>query len=149
MNLEVRDKLYYDDLIYYLCSLSNLEVIENKETEIRILKRLELKIVPLDTPMVVFGRVIRTTEVLSEFNKDIILIVREIYKRASVNVIGLRNMIPYPYFVRIASGISKYPELVKEILIELENEKNKLYNSNTNKIISNGPKLIKKLNLDL
>ena len=58
-------------------------------------------------------------------------------------------MIPYPYFVRIASGISKYPELVKEILIELENEKNKLYNSNTNKIISNGPKLIKKLNLDL
>ena len=143
MNLEVRDNLYYEDLIYYLCSLSGIQIIENKGTEERILKRLELKIVPLDTPIVVFGNVVRTTEVLSDFNIDILLIVREIYKRAGVNVTRLNFRIPYPYFVRMASGISKYPELVREIFMELENKKNKLDN-NINKLTGKKVKITKK-----
>lgn len=104
-NLEIKDRLYYEDLIYAIKKIGNLDYTENKTTEERISLRLQPNYSEEEQKEIeLMG------EELSDFELDIFLIVRKISKKANDSFKSLGN-------------ISKYPELIKEELQELEQKK--------------------------
>ena len=126
MNLELKDVLYYSDLIYEIKKLAGFEQEKNEEVETRILKRHEGIVEEQE------NRPFRFLERLSAFQQELFEIVMGISKKAGVAFRGLRE-------------ISKYPELVNEVLTELEIKKNSIETENKNEIVNDGPKLVKKL----
>lgn len=104
-NKEIKDRLYYEDLIYAIKKIGNLEYTENKTTEERIALRLQPNYSEEEQKEIeLMG------EELSDFELDIFLIVRNIGKKAGDSFKSLGN-------------IRKYPELIKEKLQELEQKK--------------------------
>lgn len=126
MNLELKDVLYYSDLIYEIKKLAGFEQEKNEEVETRILKRHEGIVEEQENGP------FRFLERLSAFQQELFEIVMGISKKAGVAFRGLRE-------------ISKYPELVNEVLTELEIKKNSIETENKNEIVNDGPKLVKKL----
>ena len=107
MNIQNKDQLYYNDLIYKIKSLSGLIKVEDPETEQRILDREEL-IGKIDENKMI-------SYMPSMFQLDIFEIVRNISKKLNI-----------PF--KTLYEISKYPEEVNEVLHELQSI-NKLYTS--------------------
>ena len=104
-NLEIKDRLYYEDLIYAIKKIGNQEYTENKTTEERIALRLQPNYSEeAQKEIELMG------EELSDFELDIFIIVRKISKKANDSFKSLGN-------------IRKYPELIKEELQELEQKK--------------------------
>ena len=104
-NKEIKDRLYYEDLIYAIKKIGNLDYTENKTTEERIALRLQPNYSEGEQKEIeLMG------EELSDFELDIFLIVRNIGKKAGDSFKSLEN-------------IRKYPELIKEELQELEQKK--------------------------
>ena len=126
MNLENKDALYYSDLMYVVKSLAGFKQLEDKETEERIAKRQEDIVVERENGM------FRYLNELSVFQQELFGIVGGISKKAGVAFRGLEE-------------VSKYPELVNEVLTDLENKINELNNANS--LENNGPVLTKKLNI--
>ena len=126
MNLEVKDALYYSDLMYELRSLAGFEQDEDETTEERIIEREKSIVEEQETGP------FRYLNKLSIFQQELFEIVSGISKKAGVTF-------------RSLSAISKYPELVNEVLAELEIKKNELSNSDTNNFTNNNPVLTKKL----
>lgn len=104
MNLEVKDALYYSDLMYELRSLAGFEQDKDEATEERIIERSKSIVEEQETGP------FRYLNKLSVFQQELFEIVSDISKKAGVTFTSL-------------SAISKYPELVKEILIELEEKR--------------------------
>ena len=125
MNLEVKDALYYSDLMYELRSLAGFEQDEDEATEERIIEREKSIVEEQETGP------FRYLNKLSIFQEELFEIVSGISKKVGVTF-------------RSLSAISKYPEFVNEVLAELEIKKNELSNSDTNKLTNNGPVLVKK-----
>lgn len=100
-NNELKDLLYYTDLIYEIKKLAGFEQIKNEEIEKRIIER-EKCIVEKQTegPFDFLNR-------LSDFQQELFEIIMGISQKAGVVFRGL-------------NAISEYPELVKEVLEELE-----------------------------
>lgn len=124
MNLEIKDALYYSDLMYELRSLAGLEQQEDEATQERIVKRQE------DIVEEQENGPFRYLNKLSIFQQELFEIISGISKKAGVTF-------------RSLSAISNYPELVNEVLADLENKKNDLNNANS--LENNGPVLTKKL----
>lgn len=124
-NVELKDRLYYYDLIYKIKSLSGMNQKEEKETEIRIINRQEMKGEINENGLI--------TYTLSPFQLELFDIIRTISIKANMPFITLYE-------------ISKYSNLVEEALIELE-KKNELNNMllNLKKGYKSSNKLIKKL----
>lgn len=124
-NVELKDRLYYYDLIYKIKSLSGMNQKEEKETEIRIIDRQEMKGEINENGLI--------TYTLSPFQLELFDIIRTISIKANIPFITLYE-------------ISKYSNLVEEALIELE-KKNELNNMllNLKKGYKSSNKLIKKL----
>ena len=101
-NLEIKDRLYYEDLIYAIKKIGNLEYTEDKTLEERIALRLQ----PIYSEEKQKENELMGEE-LSDFELDIFLIIRNIGKKANDSFKSLGN-------------IRKYPELIKEEIIELE-----------------------------
>ena len=101
MNLEVKDALYYDDLIYEIKSLAGFEQEENKETEERILERQEGLTETIDG---------RTINKLPIFQQELFSIISRIISKANGKFCSLNE-------------ISEYPKLVNNALNELERKK--------------------------
>lgn len=120
MSLEFKDALYYSDLMYMLKSLARFEQQKDEVIELRIMER-EKSVVDEQEPGS-YG--------LSIFQEELFEIVSSISKKAGVPFYGLCE-------------ISKYPELVKGALANLENKKNEL--SNTNGLKNNETVLVEKL----
>lgn len=92
------DELYYDDLIYAIKKLAKFEVVDNEETNKRIDKRMvDIEVQPKEYK-------------LSNFEEDLFMFVYKISKKVGVNFKGIYE-------------ISKYPDLVKEGLEEIEQKK--------------------------
>ena len=126
MNLEIKDALYYSDLMYELRSLAGFEQDEDETTEERIIEREKSIVEEQETgPFHYLNKP-------SIFQQELFEIVSGISKKAGVTF-------------RSLSAISKYPELVNEVLAELEIKKNELSNSDTNNFTNNNPVLTKKL----
>ena len=107
MSLEFKDALYYSDLMYMLKSLARFEQQKDEVIELRIMER-EKSVVDEQEP---------GSCGLSIFQEELFEIVSSISKKAGVPFYGLCE-------------ISKYPELVKGALANLENKKNELSNTN-------------------
>lgn len=121
INLQIKDTLYYSDLMYEIRKLAKFEQEQNEFVEQRIAKRTEsIAENPETGPYS-----------LSTFELELFQIIRGISKKAGVPFKSL-------------SAISKYPELVNEVLAELEVKKNELSNSDTNNLTNNRPVLTKK-----
>ena len=106
--LKTKDSLYYEDLIYAIKKIGNFEQAESKTTEERIALRLQ----PIYSEEEQKENELMGEE-LSDFELDIFLIVRSIVKKANDSFKSLGN-------------ISKYPELIKEEIQELEHKKSEL-----------------------
>ena len=105
MNLEIKDALYYSDLMYELRSLAGFEQQEDEAIEERIAKRQE------DIVEEQENGPFRYLNKLSIFQQELFEIISGISKKAGV---AFRSL----------SAISNYPELVNEVLADLENKKN-------------------------
>lgn len=125
MDLEIKDALYYSDLMYELRSLAGLEQQEDEATKERIAKRKEDIFVKHKNETFTL-----TGFKLSVFQEELFYYVSRISIKANVNFTQLEE-------------ISRYPELVNEILVDLENKKKEL--NNTDNLENNGPILTKKL----
>lgn len=125
MDLEIKDALYYSDLIYELRSLAGFEQQEDKTTEERIAKRKEDIFVKHENETFTL-----TGFKLSVFQEELFYFVSRISIKANVNF-------------NEPEEISRYPELVNEVLVDLENKKKEL--NNTDSLENNGPVLTKKL----
>lgn len=124
-DLELKDATYYSDLIYELKSLAGFEQQKNVETETRILERHKGIVVEMkDGPL-------RYMERLSAFQHELFDIIVEISRKSGINFRGLNE-------------ISKCPELVKDILTQLEIKKNTLEEKNRKVVSNDEVKLIKK-----
>lgn len=102
-NNELKDLLYYTDLIYEIKKLAGFEQTKNEETEKRIIEREKCIVEKqIEGPFEFLNR-------LSDFQQELFEIIMGISQKAGVVFRGLQE-------------ISKYPELVKEVLEELENK---------------------------
>lgn len=100
-NNELKDLLYYTDLIYEIKKLAGFEQIENEETDKRIIEREKCIVEKqAEGPFDFSNR-------LSDFQQELFEIIMGISQKAGVVFRGL-------------NAISEYPELVKEVLEELE-----------------------------
>lgn len=123
IDLEVKDALYYSDLMYEIRSYAGIEQKQDEETEQRIMEREKPIVEEQETGP------LRYANALSIFEDELFGIVMGISKKAGVSFKGLDE-------------ISRYPKLVEEVLVELELKKNHI--ETNNKIIDNGPKLARK-----
>ena len=124
-DLELKDATYYSDLIYELKSLAGFKQQKNVEAETKILERHKGIVVEMeDGPL-------RYTERLSAFQHDLFDIIVAISKKSGINFRGLNE-------------ISKCPELVKDVLNQLEIKKNTLEDENRKVVPNDEAKLIKK-----
>lgn len=124
-DLELKDVTYYSDLIYELKSLAGFDQQKNAETETRILERHKGIVVEMkDGPLCYMER-------LSAFQHELFDIIVEISRKSGINFRGLNE-------------ISKCPDLVKDILAQLEIKKNTLEDENRKVVPNDEAKLIKK-----
>ena len=124
MNLEVKEVLYYSDLMYELKNLAGFEQQKDEEAEIRIMEREKDIIEEQESGPFSY------LNVLSTFQQELFGIVIGISKKSGDSFESL-------------SAISKYPDLVEEVLADLESKKNEL--SNAMSVEKNGIVLTKKM----
>ena len=103
---ELKDSLYYADLIYAIKKISTAKLKEDKTID----ERIDLRIHPIHSEQQKQENEVHGEE-LSDFELDLFLIVRKISKMAGEAFKSLED-------------IRKYPELVQKVLMELENKKN-------------------------
>jgi len=104
-NIELKDTLYYEDLIYAIKKIGNIEYTENKDTEERIRTRLQ----PVyDEKEKQENEIVG--EELSDFELDLFLVIRKIGKRAGDPFKSIEN-------------IRKYPELIQKEILVLQDKK--------------------------
>lgn len=108
MNFEIKNELYYSDLICELKSLAGLEQPKDKKTKTRIQKRKEDILVKYQNDTFVL-----TGFKLSVFQEELFQIVSNISIKANIIFYELEE-------------ISRYPELVQEEIYILENKINML-----------------------
>ena len=110
-DIELKDNLYYADLIYAVKKLGAIEHIEDSEAE----ERISLRLQPVyDENQEKENELIG--EELSDFELDLFLVIRVIGKKAG-------------HSFRSIADIRKYPEVIQEVLLELENKN--MENKNT------------------
>ena len=100
--LELKDSLYYSDLMYEIRSLANFGV----DFDIKILVRIAERVRDTRADETI-GTTVLETCCLSTFEEELFEIVRWISKKANDSFTSL-------------SDISKYPSFVLEVLTELE-----------------------------
>ncbi len=122
MNLQNKDALYYSDLIYELKSLAGFEQQEDVETLRRIIQRKQTIVIDQESEL------LTSSYQTSEFMQEVIEIIIGISKKAGVHF-------------KSANSISNYPELVNEVLADLENKKNELNNTS---ILKNSVPVLRK-----
>ena len=111
MNLEEKDILYYDDLIYQIKKLAGFEISIDEETNERIILR-EKPVAEKDSEGI-FTYLFK----LSMFEEELFTVIRNISIKAGTSFESLDE-------------ISKYPELVNEAITEIKNKKENLKNNN-------------------
>ena len=121
MNLEIKDALYYSDLIYKVKFLTGFEQEKDEITEERIMEREKDVVDEQET-----GPFYK----LSIFEEELFEIVRDISQKAGRNFFSLFE-------------IFKYPELVNEVLADLEKKKREL--DKTEVLENSGPVLTRNL----
>lgn len=104
-SLEVRDSLYYDDLMYELERSAGFDV----DGDYALWERLEERKKGIRADEVIGTTTLQTYDI-SPFQKDLFEIVRWISKRANDSFCSI-------------SDISQYPLLVLEALVQLEKKK--------------------------
>lgn len=119
--LEVKDELYYDDMIYEIKSLAGFQLIRDKSVEERIRERYKNVLEEDPSGLLVSG--------LSIFEEEIFEIIQGISKKVEISFTSLTN-------------ISRYEEAVNEVIIRLENQRNNCRNivsktESENSIIAN------------
>ena len=107
-----KDELFYSDLSYRIRQLAGLEISENEETNQRILQREEMVDVNVN------GKICHE---ISEFEAEVFNFIIEVGLAVGENF-------------RSATAISKYPDVVREMLKEIEiTDTNKKVKTNKNK----------------
>lgn len=97
----MKDITYYEDLLYFVKKTANLDYTYNEETEKRIEERLK-GIKDNESNDTIKG------EKLSEFEQDIFEIVRKVSKKSGESFKSI-------------SWIRLYPEIINEVICEIEN----------------------------
>lgn len=101
-NFEIKDALYYDDLIYEIKKLAGFPLTKDKSAEDRIIERFKCTEEKHESGLILSR--------LSTFEEELFEIIRGISKKVGLSFTSLSN-------------ISKYKEVVSEVIIELENKK--------------------------
>ena len=119
MNLEIKDALYYSDLIHKVKVLAGFEQVKDEIAEERIIEREKDIVEEKET-----GPLYK----LSIFEEELFGIVRDISQKAGRTFFSLVE-------------ISKYPELVNDVLANLEKKKREL---DKTEVLENGGPILKR-----
>lgn len=96
----IKDELYYNDLVYEIKKIANLDNHIDEEAEARIAKRVEV---------VKINKNGHTYETLSDFEIELFTFGIDLAEQVGENFVSLDE-------------ISKYPDIVKESLKKYENK---------------------------